>query len=268
MTSKNATWIKPIAKFGLAAKGTVYSLIGLMAFMAAFNIADQSSQKANKAGLFNEILDQPAGKIILIVVALGVFSYSIWRFIQAFLDTENKGNKLKGLAKRFTYSFSGLTYLAFSLLAAKRVLGQKESGGSNSKGFAEDILNQPAGQWLLGLVALVLAGIGVYQIWYGFSEKYCKHVDEQELDEKASHSLLRAGKIGYIARGIVWLVIAFMSLKAALHSNSSEAGDTSSAFVFVENSAYGNYLLAALGLGLICYGVMNFIRAGFEKFNT
>ena len=268
MTANSNTWIKPIAKFGLAAKGSVYSLIGLMAFMAAFNLADQSSKKTSKSGLFNEILDQPAGKIILIVIALGVFSYSIWRFLQAFLDTENKGNKLKGLSKRFTYLFSGLTYLAFSLFAAKKILGQEDSGGDNSKSLAENILNQPAGQWLLGIVALILAGIGIYQIWYGSSEKYRKHVDEQKLDKKASRSLMRAGKIGYISRGIVWLVIAFMFIKAALHSNAAEAGDTSSAFVFVENSTYGNYLLATLGLGLICYGVMNFIRAGFEKFNN
>jgi hypothetical protein len=51
-----------------------------------------------------------------------------------------------------------------------------------------------------------------------------------------------------------------------LHHDSAEAGDTSSAFSFVRNGPFGTYMLAGLALGLICYAVLNFIRAGFEKF--
>lgn len=264
---KNDTWIKSIAKFGLAAKGTVYCLIGMLAFMSAFQIGGQSTQKSDRSGAFQFILDQPAGKIILALIAFGLLSYSIWRFIQTFLDTEKKGNKGSGLAKRSTYFFSGLTYLSIFYISL-RVLFKNgnQSGGSSKQLLAENLLQQPFGQLLLGIAAAIIAGIGVYQIWYGNSEKYRKHVNLQELDKKASSSLLRAGKIGYISRGIVWLVIAFLFLKAALNNKASEAGDTSSAFSFIQQNSYGTYLLAALGLGLICYGVMNFIRAAFEKF--
>jgi hypothetical protein len=30
-------------------------------------------------------------------------------------------------------------------------------------------------------------------------------------------------------------------------------------------ASYGSYLLGALGLGLLCYGIFNFIRAFYEK---
>lgn len=264
---KNDTWIKSIAKFGLAAKGTVYCLIGMLAFMSAFQINGQSTQKSDTGGAFQFILDQPAGKIILAIIAIGLLSYSVWRFFQTFLDTEKKGNKGAGLAKRSTYFFSGLTYLSIFFFSVRFLLKNGDQSGESSKqDIAASLLQQPSGQLLLGLAAAIIAGIGVYQIWYGSSEKYRKHVDLQELDKKASGSLLRAGKIGYISRGIVWLVIAFMFLKAALNNKASEAGDTSSAFSFIQQSSYGTYLLAALGLGLICYGVMNFIRAAFEKF--
>ena len=266
-TQKNPSWIKPIAKLGLAAKGLVYCLTGLLAFMSAFQFGGQSSEKTNQQGIFKFIQEQPGGKIILIVLSVGLLSYSIWRFIQTFLDSENKGDKLKGLAKRFTYFASGITYLSIFYFSVRFILSDgSESSGNSKNQLANSVLEQPAGQWLLAIIAAIIAGVGIYQIWYGNSEKYRKHVDIQELDRKASSSLLRAGKVGYISRGIVWLVIAFLFVRAALNNKASEAGDTGSAFNFIEQSTFGNYLLATLGFGLICYGVMNFIRAAFEKF--
>jgi hypothetical protein len=78
--------------------------------------------------------------------------------------------------------------------------------------------------------------------------------------------LLRAGKVGYISRGVVWLVIAFLFLRAAFYAVASKAGDTAEAFRFIESSPLGSPLLGLLGLGLIAYGVFNFIRARYERF--
>jgi len=76
--------------------------------------------------------------------------------------------------------------------------------------------------------------------------------------------MIRAGKAGYIARGIVWVIIGWLFLKAALNSNPQQAGGTSSAFQFLETSSYGSYLLGAVALGLICYGIFMFMRAKYK----
>ena len=97
-------------------------------------------------------------------------------------------------------------------------------------------------------LAAVMVATGVYQCFYGLSEKYRKHVTKagNSINNKLLHL---TGKIGYLVRGIVWLLIAWMFLKAALHANSSEAGDTSEAFSFLASAAYGAYLVAFMGLG-------------------
>lgn len=257
------TLTKYTAKAGLTAKGVVYCLLGLLAFMAGFNINGQSTDNADKEGVFDFVHSQSGGKIILTIIALGLICYCVWRIIQVFSksDTEKK----KQAAKKARYTFSALSYgfLAFSII--KKVCSADSGSGDSREGMVEKVLNQPFGQWLIGIVALVFVIVGVYQVYYGLSEKYKKHVDETSIDNNKT-ALLTSGKIGYTSRGIVWLLIAWLFVKAAINSNSDSAGSTSKALSFLQEAPYGPYLLAVVALGLVCYGTFNFIRARYERF--
>lgn len=256
--------VKPIAQAGLIAKGIVYCLLGIFAFMAAFRINGQSTKDTNKEDVFSFIQNQTGGQILLAVIALGLLCYSLWRGIQTFADTEDKGDNAKGLAARSRYFFSGLIYTSLAAYAIKMLFTGKKNSDDSKQGMAQELLNKPYGEWLAGIAAAIMICVGIYQVYYGLSEKYSKHVDKAGTGDNKK-ILLGAGKIGYVARGIVWLILGWLFTKAALHSNANEAGDTSKAFSFLEAS-YGPYLLAAVALGLICYGLFNFIRVRYESF--
>ncbi|RAU83306.1 DUF1206 domain-containing protein [Pontibacter arcticus] len=259
-------WVKRFAKLGLSAKGIVYCLIGILAFMAAFELGGKNNQDTDKAGVFSFILDQPFGKILLGIVALGLLCYTLWRLIQGINDTEQKGSDAKGIAVRARYIFSGLVYGGFAFLALQLILGNGGgSGGDSRETLASELLKQPFGQWLVGLVAVGTIITGLYQIYYGLSEKYKKKIQKSGFKSQIEHTMIRAGKIGYVARGVVWVIIGYMFLQAALKSNAQEAGGSQSAFAFLENSSYGSYLLGAVALGLICYGVFMFMRARYQE---
>ena len=257
--------VKPIAQAGLLAKGIVYTLLGILAFMAAFHIAGQSTKNADKEGVLSFIQKQTGGQVMLAIIALGLLCYSVWRGIQTFGDTEDKGNDAKGIAVRSRYFFSGLIYASLAVYAIKMLFSHAGGSGKNKQNIVQELLNKPAGEWIIGILAAIMIAVGIYQIYYSFTEKYKKHIDKAGKNSNKK-LLLLAGKFGYLARGIVWLIIGWLFVKAAINSNSSEAGDTSKAFTFLSESSYGSYLLAAIGLGLICYGVFNFIRVKYEKF--
>lgn len=256
-------WIDKIARIGLIAKGVVYVILGTLAFMAAFEIAGQTNRDSNKEGVFNSIKEFPGGVIVLFLLAAGLICYSIWRGVQTFSNGNGSGIKW---TKRVRYFFSGLIYLSLAGTAIQMIIRNKNKSDDENQYWVSEMLNHSFGQWFVGVGACILAGIGMYQLYYGLSEKYKKHVQELNLHSNGSSLLLRSGKIGYMARGIVWLIIAFLLLRAALHNNSSEAGDMSKAFSFIENASLGSYLLGALGIGLLAYGVFNFIRARYETF--
>jgi len=157
-----------------------------------------------------------------------------------------------------------ITSIAFHL--SRILLSDKSGSGDQKQDLARELLSKPFGQWLVGIGAAMLLGNGIYQIYYGLSEKYMKHVEKAGASDYKKE-LLFAGKIGYISRGIVWFLIAFLFFKAALHANSAEAGDTSRALAFLQDAPYGSYLLATVGIGLLFYGMFNFIRARYENFS-
>ncbi|WP_373512355.1 DUF1206 domain-containing protein [Persicitalea sp.] len=260
-------WIEIAARTGLTAKGIVYSLVGILTFMAAFEMGT-GDDKGGKSQALEWIEEQPFGQVLLGLIAIGLLCYSVWRLVEAFLDTEDKGSDAKGLVVRSRYVFSGLMYAASTFYAAKLLFGSGSDDGSDTREtVAQKLLQQPYGQWLVGAVALGVMAVGVYQAYYSLSGKHRKKIQKTKLDNKVKETLLASGKVGYIARGIVWLLIGYLFLRAALQSDSSEAGGSDSAFSFLEQ-AWGSWVLAIVALGLVCYGIFSFVRARYQPVNT
>jgi uncharacterized membrane protein YidH (DUF202 family) len=267
ITTDKATWIKRFARFGLISKGVVYTLSGLLALLAALHIGNSDEQQADRTGVFNFIYDQPMGQVLLAIIVVGLLCYATWRLLQGIKDTEDKGSDLKGLARRSTYIFSGLLYLSVAFYAAKLVLTDHKQNGDSKKALAQTLLEQPFGQALMAIAAAVMIGSGISQFYRAFSGAYKKHVQEHN-NTRTANILVKMGKLGYVARGIVWLVVGWFFIKAAYDTSPSEAGDSGSIFHWVESGPYGSLLLAVLALGLICYGVFMFTRARYQHIHT
>jgi hypothetical protein len=225
----------------------------------------KTTQDTDKQGVFQFILEQPFGKVLLGLVALGLACYTIWRFMQAFMDLEGKGSDAKGVGRRIGYAFSGLIYGFLAFYAAKLALGNGGSGqGDSRQSLVQELLQQPYGQLLVGLVALGTLALGLYQIYRAVSGSYRKKIETSKIKPQFKTMLIRAGKAGYSARGVVWILIAYLFGRAALHANPQEAGGTDKAFQLLEHGTYGSLLLGVVALGLICYGVFMFVRARCE----
>ena len=122
-------WVVMLARCGYAAKGIVYLLIGVLALIAALGPGRQNHRFDRR---FAHHRGQPFGKVLLGLVGIGLCGYALWRFVQAGVDPENKGNDAKGIATRIGYAFSGLSYGALALTAFNIVMGAGGDGGSSN----------------------------------------------------------------------------------------------------------------------------------------
>ena len=61
--------METFARFGYAAKGFVYSAIGILALLAAFSIGGDTT---DTSGALQAIANQPFGQILLALIAFGL----------------------------------------------------------------------------------------------------------------------------------------------------------------------------------------------------
>lgn len=128
-------WIERLARFGYAAKGMVYVIIGWIALQAAFSGGGTAT---GGGGALRSIVNAPFGRVLLGIVAVGLLGYVIWRFVQAAIDPEGKGDDKEGIAKRIGYTISGLLYGGLMVQAARLAMGGApgNSGGGAGAGSA------------------------------------------------------------------------------------------------------------------------------------
>ncbi len=265
-TSQQNEWIEKFARFGYGAKGIVYCLTGFIAMTAAFGTGNTND--TDKGSIISIIMAQPLGKILLGAVAVGLVGYVVWRGIEAIKDPHHEGTDGKGIIKRLGYAISALAYAAIAFSAFRTLVKGSSSGGeSTQQTLIEKLLEQPYGQWVLGIIALIILIRGIMQIRKALSGKYRKGLKESEIPTKFKEILIKTGEAGYIARGVVWGVISFLFFRAAYFSNSDSAGSTEDALGLVKTD-FGPYVLGFIALGLFCYGFFFILQGLYIKINV
>jgi len=256
-------WVEHFARFGYATKGIVYILIGVLSAMAAFGAGGQTT---GTQGVFQKIQQQPFGQILLGIIALGFVGYAVWRWVLAIKDAEHKGNDTQGLLFRAGYLVSGLIYGFFAFTAVKMIAGSS-SGGGGQESFVAKLLQQPAGEWLVGILAVAAIFKGLYQIYKGYTNKFGQAVRDGHVRAEIKKTYHHLGKFGYIARGIVFAIVGYFLFKAAISSNASQAGGTEEVFGFLSATG-GPWLMGIIAIGLAGYGLFQLVKAKYKPFNT
>lgn len=211
------------------------------------------------------LVDQPFGQVMLWLVALGLVGYVFWRMYQTFSDPEDKGVDAKGIARRIGYFSSGFFYIFIIYNAIQLLIGSGSGGsGGGKQSMIQQLLEQEYGRWLVAGVALVFLGKAIYQIFRAYSGKFQDEVGEAGMDEKTQHLMIYSGRVGYISRGLVVGLIAYLTVRAAITYDASKAGGTKDAFEFIQNE-FGTVVLGIIALGLLAYGVFMVIKASERK---
>ncbi|HEX8249209.1 MAG TPA: DUF1206 domain-containing protein [Pyrinomonadaceae bacterium] len=257
-------WIVPLARFGYAAKGVVYIIIGALAALAAFTGGGRTT---DSRGAFEEILSPAYGKFLLGAIAVGMAAYALWRFVQAVKDTENKGSGAKGIARRIGYAFIGVIHIGLAYSAAQLIFGSggESRGDAAPQEWTATLLGQPFGQWLVGAVGLGFIAFAVSQFYKAYTTKFREKLKTDEMDEKTQTFATRFGQAGLSARGIVFGIIGVFLVQAALHSNAGEARGLSGALRALEQQSYGQWVLGVVALGLIAYGLYMLVLARYRR---
>lgn len=256
-------WIEPVARFGYAAKGVVYILIGLLAFQASIGSRDPNIDSTD---VLLNILTRPYGRVMLVLVAAGLIAYAVWRLVQALLDPERRGRDLRALVKRTAYLGSAIAYAGIASIAVQLVLGTYLRGtGSSTEEWTAWAMALPAGRWVVGIAGLGVIIIGIVVVVIAINGGFMRRVKTHDLDEVQELWARRIGSVGIGARGAVIIIIGIFVIQAAATTNPEEVGGLGGALAAIANQPYGRWLLAATAVGLVAYGLFTMVLARYRE---
>ncbi|MEP6261364.1 MAG: DUF1206 domain-containing protein [Gillisia sp.] len=268
MNKQDTGKIAKIRSAGFFTKGIVYVLLGSLTFMAAFDLGGDISSTNN---VIKFLLELPLGKALVGVIALGLFAYSIWRFYQTIKFPEGNGDdeKVKTGFKRVRYFYSGVFYALIAYAFAKpliNVLTQSsekdvETGRGDEKAALWELLSLDWGKALIWALAILVAGQALQQFYIAYKGKFMKKIDNYPAVKFEYDFIRRAGRLGYISRGMVFGVLAFFLIKVILTHNANEYKGTEGALAYFLSFSYGPILLGAVALGLTAYGIFHVMVA-------
>jgi hypothetical protein len=189
-------------------------------------------------------------------------AYVSWRLIQAVVDPEHEAGGVWGWAKRGMYLASGVVYGSLAWKAFQLLTANGGSGGDDTKALTERLLSQPLGQWLVGIVALVIAFRGASQIRTGYTADFMKKLSGSGTISRGT--MRSVGRVGLIARGAVFLLFAIFLAWAAVDSDARHARGLEGTLDTLATASTGPWLLAVTAVGLLAYGLFQLIKARYR----
>jgi hypothetical protein len=255
------------ARIGFAAKGIVYILVGILAGMQAVGLGGRT---ASPSEALEVVRGGTFGTVLLWALAIGLAAYVLWCAFSAIADPERHGRDVRGLAMRIgdavrAIVYGGLAVTAFAI--AKSGGSGAGSGGGGARSRTEELLSQPAGPWIVGAIAAILAGYALIRLRKVWTAEF---MDELRLHgglARRRDVVRRIGQAGIGSQALVLLMISGFLGWAAIDQTSRHARGLEGALITLAQQPYGPVLLGLAALGLIAFGVFQGIIARYKAIN-
>jgi hypothetical protein len=265
VVSKGHDWKESIGRLGLVGQGVVATIVGVLAIRIAMGDKDEA---ATSEGAVAWLAHQPLGKFLLVALTVALFALAVWRFLCALMGDPVEGSEPKD---RLKYAVLGVVYLLLAITTLGITIANwtgsgdsaesEESGDEGSQQAASTLFEWPAGRWLVGILGVAVIGYA----GYNFYKQVVKKKFAERLDAAEGSWVVRLGLIGYTAQSLVYAVVGYFFVQAAIAFKSTTAKGPSGALIELAETAWGKALLWVIAIGLFAYGVFCIAEAKYRK---
>jgi Domain of Unknown Function (DUF1206) len=250
-----------LGRAGFLARGIMYIVIGWIALQIAFG---NTRQQADRTGALHALSATPFGVVALWVLVVGFLGMALWRLAEAIWPS-GEGRKATARALSFAkavfYAVIGYGVLKYAIGA-----GAPQSGDKQSVDLTATLLRQPAGQAIVVVIGLAFVGGGLYLGYQAWRERFLKELELGRMSRRTRQVVEWLGRVGGIARGIVFITAGVFLVVAAVRSRPQQAKGVDSALHELAATPVGPWLLALVAIGLVMFGLFSCAEARWRRF--
>jgi hypothetical protein len=248
---------------GLVAYGVTHLVVAATALPLAWG--DRSEGRASQTGALSRMAQQPFGEVLLWVIVVGMAALVVWQLAEAAVGHRDEEGA-KRLAKRGGSVAKAIVYAVLGWTAATIASGSGGSGGSGSTdSYTARLMSAPGGALLVGALGLGIAAVGLALGHRGWTEGFTKQLDGRATTGGSRTPVVWLGKVGHLAKGAALAVVGALFVTAAVQHRPKESGGLDVALRELLSQPLGPLLLAAVALGLGCFGVFCFFWAKYLR---
>lgn len=242
-----ANRLTTLTRMGFAARGIIYLVIAVFVMT--------NGRAEDPAGALS-YLGEGDGKAFLLLITLGLLGYGLWRLCDAAFNIERHGNDRSGIAERLGAAGSGIIHLLLVWQAIKLLRGAAESEGMTAQESARSVLILPGGHLVLIAIGLLLIAVGMFQAVKAVKASY---LDDLHPDAAKRPWVKWSGRLGYLARSVIFIIAGFFFVSAGMAEQASEAGGMAEALKWLTSP--WDIIVAA---GLLAFGLFSLIEARYR----
>ena len=250
-----------LARAGYLSRGVIYALIGLLALQLADGIG---GPRPNQQGAMQQIAQQRFGHLLLLLTAIGLGGYALWRLTQALVGRTPEYGRHSAL-DRIGAAGSFVAYATFCVLAITVLRGTGGNSSAQPRRTTAGVLQWPAGRELVAAAGLLFVGIACYQAYLGLSKKFLSYSKVGQMSETVLRAFTIIGVVGLVARAVAFALIGVFVLKAARDYTPRDAVGIDGALARLLQHSYGTAALTVVAAGLMVFGAYSIADARYRK---
>lgn len=245
---------------GFVARGLTYALIGGVAIAIALGVGSHG-QAPDQQGALSLVASAPLGKVALVVIAIGLGAYALWKLVLMFIGVGPEGGGGRELSDRVSNGAAAVAYASLCALAVKVLVGSAGNQTREQRRTASGVLGWPGGRELVGAAGIVLIAVCLQQAYEAYRGDFAQENKTGEMSARERRTFMVMGRSGLIARSFVFALSGYFLLRTAIDFHVSAGIGVDGALYEVHKQAYGSILLVLVGLGLLVFAAFSILEA-------